>query len=417
MPLILHINHTTPLYFIFTFSVFIDILNGYLQQIVKVESPFPVLYKGLIILFLFKYLFIYKGFISLLIRYFVGMFCILFTYWMLINPAFNFTYEISYFLKIIYSYFILLYLITHRDKLTDITIINFALFYGVATAFFVVLGLILGFGMGSYGEESFGSKGLFIAANDIGLTMLIANCLASYAFLTTKNIKYLVCLITISLGCLFLGTVTGVGGTFLIWLFLLNSILILKFKDYKASHRLKLFAVVITALLIIPLINLYMYIATYDLYMLDKFSSLTELLFENKARVELTSTANSILAHYTVTDWLLGKGSLFFTLMGNIQGAYYLSFRAVEQDMYDIIGPYGVLLGSMLILFPLYIALKSVYTYFKTKNFLYYWTSLALIIYWAHSMYAGHALTSIQPSALIVVIIVIVLKPLKPHEE
>ena len=410
MSLILRLSYKTPLYFIFVFALFVDVLNGYFQQILKIEPFFPLLYKGFVIIYLSKYLFALKSSLSVVVRYIICLFVILLLYWTMVFGRSNYMYDISSFLKIIYAYFVLLYLIYYKELLSERTIINFVLFYGVFTAIFVILGFFGGFGTGSYSEASFGNKGFFIAGNDIGLTMLIVNCMACFSYLSYKKSCYLLCVFIISAGNVLLGTFTGVGGTFIILVSFLIAIYFVSFKDYKSSNKIRVFTAIFLFLILTPVINLFVYIATYDSYMLDKFSSISELLFENKARETLTDAAISILSKYSFGDWMLGKGSEFFALMADQIGAYRMSFRAVEQDIFDIIGPYGILLGFPLIIFPFYVLSKSIMYFLKTHFLFYYWASVALTIYCGHGVYAGHALTSIQPSTVIVAIAALVLR-------
>lgn len=417
MPLVLRLSYKTPLYFIFVFALFIDLLNGYFQQILKIEPLFPLLYKGFVIIYLSKYLFVLKSGISMMVRYIICLFIVLLLYWFMVFSRSNYMYDISSFLKIIYAYFVLLYLIYYKKFLSERTIINFVLFYGVFTAVFVILGFFGGFGTGSYSDESFGNKGFFIAGNDIGLTMLIVNCMACFSYLSYKKSCYLLCMLIISVGNILLGTFTGVGGTFVIIISFLIAIYFVTFKDYKASKKIRVFSVIILFLMLIPVVNLFIYIATYDSYMLDKFSSIYELLFENKARETLTDAAISILSKYSFSDWLFGKGSEFFALMADQIGAYRMSFRAVEQDLFDIIGPYGILLGLPLVTFPFYLLIKSVFRFFKTHFIFYYWASVALSIYCGHGLYAGHALTSIQPSTVIFAVGALVLRTMSVEKE
>lgn len=412
MSLVLRFSYRTPLYFIFVFALFVDILNGYFQQMLKIEPLFPVLYKGLVIIYLSKYLLNSKSCIFVMVRYMVCLFIVLLFYWLVTSNRSNYMYDISSFMKIIYAYFVLLYLINYRRLLPESTIMNFVLFYGVFIAIFIIFGFFFGLGTGSYSEESFGNKGFFIAGNDIGLTMLIANCMACYSYLFFKKYCYLLCMFTISTGSVLLGTFTGIGGTLIIIISFLMAIYFFKFRDYKPSKKIRFFSAIFLLLMLVPVINLFIYIATYDLYMLDKFTSISELLFENKARETLTDSANFILSKYSLLDWLFGKGSEFFALMGDQIGAYRMSFRAVEQDVFDIIGPYGILLGMPLIVFPFYVLFKAIFCYIKTHFIFYFWASVALTIYCAHGIYAGHAFTSIQPSTVTIAIAALVLRTL-----
>ena len=82
------------------------------------------------------------------------------------------------------------------------------------------LSLIHILGVSSYGEidstYGFGTKGFFTAGNDIGLVLLLTNCLLCYLYLSTQETKYLLKIIVVTVATIMLGTMAGIGGSIII---------------------------------------------------------------------------------------------------------------------------------------------------------------------------------------------------------
>ena len=214
------INHVKLLLvFIYLFSILVDMYNGYMSLMKGVDAVFPLVYKSLVIVLLFKYT-VSHNHVGMYLYILLWLFLFCFTFWVVQGRNISLFYELNNYVKIIYSYIILSFLFHYHRYIDVAFLLRIIVFAGCLAALSICASLV-GIGAISYGSENswgFGFKGFFAEGNSIGLALLMCNCIACFLFITTNKKLYLFCLLLISIGAMLLGSATGVGGTMLILL-------------------------------------------------------------------------------------------------------------------------------------------------------------------------------------------------------
>ena len=384
--------------YIFVFSVFVDMYNGYIQMIRGTETIFPSLYKGIGIIIMLLYL-LNKNkssrIIYLLITI-ITLFIISLTYWTVKGYLISLGNELNFIIRIFYPYIVLLFLFSNRKYLNQHQLINYVLIYAAMVAVIMVLTPFTGIGVRSYGRNGnfgFGYQGLFIAGNDMGLTLLMCNCFSCYMFLHTCHVKYAVLNILITVGSILFASVAGTFGSVCIIACLLLSKLLIK--NYR-KITMRWQRIYITMLILIGIPILYQavnFIITYDSFMSNKYS--IENLLVKGARNELKQAGIEILSTYSSLDLLFGKGRSYVS--------YYIPIimkrnkTGFEVDQYDFLSNYGIILGGFFLLLPILLAICFIKKYFRFRTPFYFWGALAMSLFVFHGFNAGHAFGSILP--------------------
>lgn len=375
------------LFFVLLFPLVIDCLNGLLQIKLGVESPIGVLYRGSIIIFSLKFLknSRIKNYIYILLILYISH--IIYT----LSMGYFSISEFSAFSKILYAYFVYIILnrigINRQDKIA-----NYAVLYGVGAAIVIIYCFIFKTGIPSYGDNFYGTRGLFIAINDLGLSMLLMNTIACYYYQITHKRSYLFSILIISISLTMIGSMTTMIGSGLILFLLFISITFIPFSDFKASKKIKTVAFVIAGLIICIAINKIINIIINDPYLSVKYADITDNFTKISGRDYLIDAGNYALSSFNIFDWLFGKSSSFSEIIA--QQTHQGQMRGVEVDPYDLVGTYGSILTIAIIYPSLKYLIKGIKCFLKTKKLYYYWFCLALGIYIGHSIYGGHAYTS-----------------------
>ena len=295
------------LFFVFTFSVFVDMYNGYCQHYMNFSPLFPSVYKGGLLLvcvlscLVGRWTSFFKGLLFILFFYTLACY-----YWMICIPYFNPIEELNYIIKFSFPYFILAFLFQYRRYIRIDKFIRILTYYGVIAAFSIILLFYLGLGVNSYGEidtaYGFGTKGFFTAGNDIGLVLLMTNCLLCYLYVSTHELKYLLEIMCVTVGTIMLGTMAGIGGTLLIWCILIGFILFISknLLTLKQKVVLTCFVSVTLVCIISNIIDIFI----NDTHMWQRF----EILSMGGSRTGLKVAANQVFDNFDGIQWLLGRG-------------------------------------------------------------------------------------------------------------
>lgn len=400
------------LFFVYVFSVFIDLFNGYIQQVHDSSSFIPILFKGGVIVYLIRYVLKLSNVAAKYVRCLLLFYFISLVYWIGVGYYSIPSYEFSFILKFVYPYFILSYLLYKYKNPVDL-LYKYPVCYAIIGAISIYIAFFGGMGVGAYGGVDnvygFGVKGFFKATNDTGIVLLICSCFACHLYSMTRKKRYLLILILLSFSTMLIGSVAGTMGSILILnLFFIS--LFLRFKDVKFSFRIKFFISTIYAIVLFFTISIAVYIITYDEYMLRKYGSITALLFEDHARAPMTVTAQKIFDSFSFLDYIFGQSySVFHLAFGKSYTGLDVP-KLVEKDIYDLLGGYGLLLGGSLLLFPCLILFVSVKKFIQYRSAELYWSTIGLCFYIFHGIYAGHAFGSVISSTFVVIIYYTVLK-------
>jgi len=388
------------LWVVFVISVFVDMYNGYCQHYLNTSPFLPSLYKGSILFICLSVCFwtrwgtFFKGMLVWLFIYVLAL-----VYWILCEPYFNFFEELNYFIKFSFPYWVFAFLLAMKNCIFIDDFFKLLTYYGVIAASSIIILFYLGVGVSSYGETSaaygFGTKGFFTAGNDIGLILLLTNCLLCYLYLSTRRFKYLLEIIVVTVGTIMLGTMAGVCGSIVIWMALIYNILFLSKKFFSPIQKF-LFSFCMLILLSILVYNV-MSIFSEDHYMQQRF----DVLLSGDSRAGLKVAAEQVFENFNLIQWGVGRGFSGFgrsvALNLNLPG-----IRLTEMDMHDVLGFYGIIVGGAVLLFSFYMLYVIFCRYMKCKSLMNFWGIIIMCLFIGHGYFAGHAYSSPQSSLLFV---------------
>lgn len=371
-------KHNLVPFFLLTFPVVIDCLIG-LQRGAGGEgdSMVGILYKGCVILYSLKFL--SNNSVGNFIKILGGLFIFCLIYQIAISGFYP--QRIVSFVKTLYSFFLLTILLKHSQTRDSLVVTKYAVWYGVGAAVVLLGGRFLGLGYACYEEGSLSNKGLFVAANDIGLAMVILTCYSIYLYQVTLKTIYLIQALIISVSAMQLGSMASILGAILVWGCFVVSVTILKTKDFKANRFLKLLIVLAIAYIAYVIIPFVIQIIESDVMILQKFDDPTLAFTEGNGRGVRKEMLLKNMASGNPVDWLFGFGTLYND--------------TTELDYMDLTGFYGIIMAFLIMLYPIKAIFISIRQFWSTKSILYYWVTIASCIFVGHAMFAGHAYTSV----------------------
>lgn len=395
-------------FFLLSFPLVIDCVNGLMKGTDgSGEGSLGIVYRGLIIVISIKYLFRQNLKLYLLFLYVLFLFCIL--YWTFFKSSGYGT--VTSFVKMTYPYFLLAILLRHKRTQNVLIVINFSLLYGVGAAIVLIVCGLFGVGYSSYVEGTFGTKGLFIAMNDVGLVLLMLNCLSLYVYQKNNQNKYLLSSLLMSISCLMVGSMACYFGTLLILFFLIVSVFFVKFKDYKSSLKLRCALLVVIFLVSFYLVRYIVKTILDDPFLSNKYSDLSSTFLEVSGRGALIESANKLIKNATFFDLIFGMGDSFSYSIGRMLGLGN-TLKLAEVDILDLLGTYGIILTSFFIYYPIKATFFSVKLFIKSKekDLLLYWICIICLLFLGHSYYGGHAITSPLSSSYFIICVYLLCK-------
>lgn len=381
-------------FFILSFPVFVDLLNGFMQGAdSEGDSMVGLLYRGGVLLFSLPFLKHYKY--NRLLYSIIAVGGIVLSFHIILG---GFTRnDFTQFVKIIYGFFLLSILLGHRNFKDKEVVCDCAIFYGLFAALSLIICKVLGVGYASYIEGTFGLRGFFIATNDVGLTMLMMNALALYRFLDTGQWRYFVFSITISAGCALVGSMACYMGTVMLYVaYILASIIAKRRAPQKnKSDRVRIgFTVVVILLLGAYAVTTIINIIMEDSYLSSKYEDVGATLAENGGRASLINAGEQFIGARPFLENIVGSGDKFLLGVSTIGGYGSQQAKGVESDFWDLYGCYGIILVILIYWLPVKALFRSLRLLLKRREQVYYWTLVLTLIFLGHAFYGGHAFTS-----------------------
>ena len=211
------------LFIVYIVSVFVDIYNGYIQQIQLSETLIPLIFKGTIMMYSFKYLF--KGTSASYIVYVIlGAYLACIAYWSFCSYDVDISI-VKDLVKILYPFFVFMVLLTKYKKLDVDLVLKYVMLYGVCMAASILVTGFFGIAVNSYGETyGYGIKGLFKAGNDVSLSLIMCFALSMYFISKYNRWRYILCSIVLLVSCLSLGSTACIlGGFVVVFCFLIQN--------------------------------------------------------------------------------------------------------------------------------------------------------------------------------------------------
>ena len=372
---------------VFILSIFVDLYNGYVQLIRHDSTAIGAVFKLCVLAFCLYYslskLRILKFFLLFTFLYFLSA-----SYWMFNGYVSNYTDFLSTLTRTLYPYAILGFFLANRKKVSANTLSNWILLYSVICSVSMHICNYLGYyKMRDYG---YGAHGLFIAGNDLSVSLIIGVCLASYLFTLKSTWKNFLIILIISSALMTIGTSAGIIAVVLNFIFIMVQPMFVKQKVNRFYRRFRIIILVSCLPMCYFSVDRIM---NYDDYARNKYQ--ISRLASGGARDVLENAFDKVSKDFKYTDYVFGIGTEeLYNRIGKSMSLY--EERGVELDQYDILGAFGLLLGSLLMAVPL-IYLKRFVFYFKNKRTSFgFWGSIATGMFVIHGFVAGHAFTSIQ---------------------
>lgn len=259
----------------------------------------------------------------------------------------------------------------------------------------IIFSFFTGLGTETYDDGvSYGMSSFFIAHNDMGLAMLLSFPMCFYVFLREINFKWFFITICIFAALVMMATRTTLLGAFGVFFLYLGCMLVYNIREVRVKVQWRvLMLVFITIIAAIGIYGYVLYILQYP-YLIHKFI----LLFEEGPRSNLMEAATNRLTQRPLPLSLFGEGVISFS---QSIAAFFLpemsgksAVKAVEQDLMDMWGVYGWILGTLILLWPLVLLIKQAWTFMVNNSLLNLTFLVVIALFTIHSYTAGHALGS-----------------------
>jgi len=274
---------------------------------------------------------------------------------------------------------------------------------GVLISALIVLSFLVGFGVSAYGDYGFGTKSFFKASNDITLSLLLVLNISLFKFISQNKLIYILISLFILLAVILMGTRAGLIGGIGVLIIYFLFIIILRIGN-KVTRKIKL-------LILLFVFSFSSYFASKIFSMINEYTYTMEkyeALLSETPRAKLEKAGGQVLSERSLIQIVIGKGMVPFSM--GIERKYpskkeYKYGKPAEQDLMDMIGSYGLVLGTLILFVPWIFLLKIVNRVITKKisielAFLF----LSIIIFIAHSYLAGHAINSPTVSIFIAAI-------------
>ena len=393
------------LFFVFLFPAIIDLINGFISGLLTTESSLGVIYRGCLLIISMPFVFFIKrSDLQFFLLFTISLFIALNFYWGQLDHYSLFR-EIQQLLRILYPYFLLgmiIYLFKKRTELLQ-TALSFLSYNGLFSSLAIIFSFLFGFGYETY-SGVYGSTSFFKAQNDISLVILLSNVINLYLYISYKNKKKLVFFGINFLALLMIGTRAGILGTVLTLIFFLIAFAIFSKKEIKRS-LIKRGLIISSSLLVFLSVGYYIYFNIFlqYKYLLDKMVLLTS----QTPRDSLTTIASDRILERGFLNNIFGEGYLSFAKHIAMQYSSSKDFsqygKLVEQDLYDMIGAYGVVLGLIFILVPVSFLVKSTFNFIYKRTLLNFTILIMMLLFIFQSFLAGHAVNSPTVSAVVII--------------
>lgn len=393
------------LFFLFPFSIVIDVINGYLQLQLGLITPIGVIYRGGLFAYMLHSFLKNKVGQSMFILV-TGLVIFSLMLWMFFYGA-NIIKELEFVVRYAYFFAVLNYLYVYRMYYKEEFMLKYVRYYGLLIALVIILCYVTGLGFSSYGdgEYGWGTTGFFIANNDLGLTLvccLIMSCVYYNLFPTSSS---LIGIMIIAVG----GVLVGSRVCFVL------VPLVLLFQMYSAFMKTKYKFIVgvfiVCIIFVVVSISIIVY-ETFDDYALAR---LTVEGFEN-ARTILTDEARHYIALFDPLTFFFGAGvQNLHMFVGQKLGIGVE--RYVEADYYEIVGSYGYLLGGILLYAYLRIVYLAFMYYLKNRNINTLFLFFICFFFVGAGLFAGHAATNMMATPVLAVSTMIVLNKREKDQE
>ncbi len=390
------------LFFTLILPIFMDQFNGFIQQVLHYNFSIAQIYKSSLLFFFLIYIIAYSLRDTILV---FSFFFILSLTLMNITRTSTLTFptlfsELSQFGRLLifpFTYtFFKIYLTQQPYSVEKIN----QVFYTIFLFLFYIIGIAILLSLFNLGLPTYkvgaGYKGYFYSPNQLsGLYLLVFSIIAYHSIKNWSYKRSLIHLLTGALIAFLLGTKTVIIGYFLI-------IITILFFIHQYYHRFVSFTKLLKKYHL-----LFISIAVVIILVISQFYFLIEPLvnkwiysFQHHPSVFSFITSGRILRleHYwhlfyeqaDISTQLLGYGHTYYNQI-NLAA---INWGGIEMDPLDIVGKYGLIGGSFIYSFWLYLLLFTFMSFYVMKNKYIPPVFLAFLLLFLNSLIAGHIINS-----------------------
>lgn len=384
---------------LFIFLIFIDSINGYLQEFVGLYTPIGVFSRSVVLLFCIKFLFVVKhNILLLLFKILLYLYILSLPIWYLYGSPINLYSELNYLFRFIYFFSILFFFYYFRNEFDAFKIVKLIVWASFIIASINIFCFLFNTGIRSYGDDfGFGIKAFYADGNSLGLYMIMSLSLSIWYTFYKKGIYFLISIV-ITIGTMLIGSRASIFGSILSWVLVVVYFIFRKDRYVSMSKVLKLFfCVFFGGGMIFVGIKIMDFISSFDAYTMERFTIGSIV----SPRAKLIDAAKTIISNFDFVQDLIGNGKSGAL---NLLGSEYLSSgmeKSVEADFHDMILSFGWIFGGMMIILQISIVASIVYSFFKHKNSLTYTLSVIMVMWIAASYMAGHGFNNTMLAPLV----------------
>ncbi|MGX1928074.1 hypothetical protein [Flagellimonas sp. 2504JD4-2] len=364
----------------------IDCLMGVFEMI-QLDFSIGKVYRGLLWFLGVIYLLRRKS-LSFM-EFFVPFWLLHCGIWFFLDEKFDFVYEFSFLSKATYFFVILGVLsgIKIKEK-KDYVGHCLKLYFKVASGL-ICFSFLTKIGIPAYDGWGFGTKSFFLAANDIGISILLL--FSFFLFNRTKyNIHWLWLLIGY-LSLIFLGTTTGMMvSTLVVGLYILVEFFMAK------MGLIKRIVIVFASVIVVISSSIALYrVIQSTPYFINKY----EKILSKGVRSDVTEWSLQYFDERPTAKNVFGEGissfsKNFVSYASGEKGKKFEKGAYVERDYHDLKGAYGLILLWALISAYAFFYVKIILRAWNTKNIYYYSIALVVSLAFLHGYMAGHVFYS-----------------------
>jgi len=376
-----------------------DILTGLFEIVLGLGLPFGALTRFSLVAFGLFVLFHSKHALTKLVLLIISFYLVLFLYWFTSQNGIPISANLKPLLFLLLPFFVYLILIEKKDSSTFDKVTHAVSLYGLIAASSIIVCYFLGIGYESYGEYTFGFKGVFISGNDIGICILLASAVAWYrAIKSFKLIELFTCFICF-ISLIFIASRTSllVGS-----LILVAGVLVFLFYSKSASLLNLLTKMVISIVTIFVVSGVVFLAVKYAEDIAYHSVRIIELLDGVSPRAHLELAAELAKESRSTLDFLFGQGYHYYFVVGEehhlrVKLGYNKPFeKNVEKDFHDLLGLCGIIFTIFYSLIVTYIWLKIAKNLISYKSLVTAISLLLVSFLILHAFIAGHVLLGSQ---------------------
>ncbi|NNC95043.1 MAG: hypothetical protein HKN92_05730 [Chitinophagales bacterium] len=331
--------------------------------------------------------------------------------WYFLADVYNPAWEVNRIFRHIYiiSVFGFLLYLWDKFRISFPQVMKYLVYMCFISSLSLIFSFVTGIGISVSSEEEwgFGMSSFFGAANDAGLMILITMPMAFYFLLREFSMKWVIICIAMMFGIITLSTRTAVFGTIFVFITYMVSIFIYGQKNVRIA-RFKKIPIFIIALMIMA------GGAFYVFHMITSYTHVTKKYVETFTGKGFRGNNPDIAAQMTfdrnIMLQLFGQGNYSFhknmmdTKYGDLGYTILEHGRNVEMDYWDMVGPYGFILGHIFVFFPVLAFFIMLVNFFLKPDILNLTILMGIAFFTFHSLNAGHAVASNLVSSVINVV-------------